>query len=383
MKLLHIADLHIGKRVNEFTMIGDQQYVLEQILEIVRKERPEGILIAGDVYDKSQPAVEAVELLDRFLTELTALGPAIFMISGNHDSPERLSFGSRIMEKNRLYIVGTFDGALPGIPLKDAYGAVTVHLLPFIKPAMVRRHFEQPPETYDDAVRMVLSAADIDTRERNILLAHQFVTNGMEQPERSDSENLSVGGLDNVDVSAFAGFDYVALGHLHRPQSIGTDAVRYAGSPLKYSFSEARGQKSATLLELGEKGAISIRLLPLNPLHDLREIKGPMAELLRIGKEESSGAEDYIHAILTDEEEMYDAVGQLREVYPNLMALDFENSRTGQDPSVSTAISGDVNRRLPIELYAEFYKKQNNSELSAEGMKILEQIFERAGGSAV
>jgi len=381
MKLLHIADLHIGKRVNEFNMIEDQKYILEQILWITDEEKPDGILIAGDVYDKSQPSAEAVELLDEFLTKLTAFGQPVFMISGNHDSPERLSFGSRIMQKNGLYIAGVFDGVLQKVSLEDEHGIVNIYLLPFLKPVMVKPFFEGLIESYDEAVRAVISTAEINEQERNILLAHQFVVNGTQQPERSESESLSVGGLDNVDVSAFEAFDYVALGHLHRPQRIGRDTVRYAGSPLKYSFSEARHQKSATLLELGVKGELSIQQLPLIPLHDLREIKGPIAELLRMGREEPESAEDYIHATLTDEEEIYDAIGRLRQVYPNLMVLDFENSRIGQAVFSQIAASSDVAGKSPMDLFAAFYQMQNNNELTPEQVQVMERIFEQAGGA--
>lgn len=383
MKLLHIADLHLGKRVNEFNMLEEQEYILEQILKIISMEKPDGVLIAGDVYDKSQPSAEAVELLDDFLTKLTAFGQPVFMISGNHDSPERLGFGSRIMQKNGLYIAGVFDGVLKKATLNDEHGAVNIYLLPFLKPAMVRPFYEQQAESCDDAVRAVISAAEIDERERNILLAHQFVTDGIRQPGLSDSEVLSVGGLDNVDVSAFGAFDYVALGHLHRPQRIGRDTVRYAGSPLKYSFSEAHHQKSVTLMELGAKGDVEVSQIPLTPLHDLRKIKGPITELLRIGREENESAEDYIHATLTDEEEIYDAIGQLRQVYPNLMSLDFENSRTGQSVIRQISASGDVAGKSPLELFAEFYKIQNNIELTPEQIHIIERIFDKAGGAGV
>lgn len=381
MKLLHIADLHIGKRVNEFNMIEDQKYILEQILRITDEEKPDGVLVTGDVYDKSQPSAEAVELLDEFLTKLTVFGYPIFMISGNHDSPERLSFGSRIMQKNGLHIAGVFDGVLQKVTLEDEHGIVNIYLLPFLKPSMVKPYFEQPIESYDEAVRAVIFTAEINTQERNILLAHQFVVNGAQQPERSESESLSVGGLDNVDASAFDAFDYVALGHLHRPQRIGRDTVRYAGSPLKYSFSEARHQKSITLLDLGIKGELSIHQLPLIPLHDLREIKGPIAELLRIGREDPELTEDYIHATLTDEEEIYDAIGQLRQVYPNLMVLDFENSRTRHVVFSQIASSGDVAKKSPMDLFAAFYQIQNNNELTPEQIHVMERIFEQAGGA--
>lgn len=383
MKLLHIADLHIGKRVNEFNLIEDQKYILEKILQIIDEEKPDGVLIAGDVYDKSLPSAEAVELLDEFLTRLTEHGQSVFMISGNHDSPERLGFGSRIMQKNGLHIAGLFDGTLQKVSMQDEYGTINIFLLPFLKPAMVKPFFEHPIETYEDAVRAILSTVELNEQERHLLVAHQFVIHGIQQPECSDSEMLSIGGLDHVESAAFDGFDYVALGHLHGPQRMGRDTVRYAGSPLKYSFSESRHQKSVVLIEVKSKGTVEYRLLPLSPKRDLREIKGPIEELLRVGREDTACSDDYIHATLTDEDEIYDAIGQIRQVYPNLMALDFENSRSRQVRDSQTAASGDVVRKSPLDLFSDFYQVQNHNELSLEQLQIMEQIFEQAGGDRV
>lgn len=380
MKLFHIADLHIGKRVNEYNMIEDQKYILDQILQILDSEKSDGVLIAGDVYDKSQPSAEAVELLDDFLTKLNKSGHPVYMISGNHDSVERLSFGNRIMQRNGLHISGVFDGVLHKIPLEDEHGPFNIYLLPFLKPAMVKPFFDQPIESYEQAVNVVISSANIDTKQRNVLVAHQFVVHGTQKPEQSESESSSVGGLDNVDVSMFDPFDYVALGHLHRPQRIGRDTVRYGGSPLKYSFSEARHQKSISLLEFGVKGELKICQFPLVPLHDMREIKGPIEQLLKVGRENLCSSADYIHATLTDEEEIYDALGQLRQVYPNLMVLDFENRRTSQIISSQIADYEDIAKSSPLELFATFYDMQNNNELSVEQVGVMEQIFEKAGG---
>ena len=381
MKFLHIADLHIGKRVGEFSMLEDQRHILQQILQIADDEKPTGILIAGDVYDKSLPSAEAVELLDDFLTELVVRKLAVFMVSGNHDSPERLNFGSRIMLKNGLHIAGVFDGAIRKEVLTDENDNLNIYLLPFLKPAIVKPYFDMDIESYDDAVQAVIRAASIDSSERNIIITHQFVTNGAQQPERSDSESISVGGMDNVDVSAFADFDYVAIGHLHGPQGISRDSVRYAGSPLKYSFSEARQRKSITIVECAGKGNVQIRMIPLTPLRDMREIKGPIAELLRIGVQDKMASQDYIHATLTDENEIYDAIGQLRPVYPNLMHLDFENSKTRQLEPSKTAASGNVACKNPMELFAEFYQNQNNLALTVQQQQVLQTVFEQAGGT--
>jgi exonuclease SbcD len=379
MKLLHLADLHIGRRVGEFSLLDDQRYILEQILCIADDEKPAGVLMAGDIYDKSLPPGEAVELLDDFLTGLAVRGLPVFLVSGNHDSPERLNFGSRIMEKNKIFIAGTFHGEVRHETLEDEYGKVHFYLLPYLKPAAVRPYFDgERIDSCSDAVCAALAGAAPDPAERNILIAHQFVTSGGQEPERTDSESIAVGGLDNVDAAAFGAFDYVALGHLHGPQRIGRDTVRYAGSPLKYSFSEAHQRKSVTVVELKEKGSVGYRLVPLAPLRDMRELKGPLAELLHAGE----ASQDYIHATLTDEEELYDAVGKLRQVYPNLMKLDFENSRTARNADSRTAASGDVAQKSPMELFSEFYSSQNNTELTAEQHRAMEALFEQAGGDA-
>lgn len=380
MKLLHLADLHIGKRVNDFNLLEDQKYILDQILQIANDQQVEAVLIAGDVYDKSQPSAEAVELLDYFITELTELGLLVFMISGNHDSVERLSFGSQIFGKSGIYISGSFNGTLEKITIEDEYGPLNIFLLPFLKPAQVRPFFENKIENYDQAIRAILSTRELSFEERNILIAHQFVISGAQEPERSDSETISVGGLDYVDASAFSGFDYVALGHLHRPQRIGSDVIRYGGSPLKYSFSEARQEKSVTILELGPKGMLKLEKHFLEPLRDLREIKGPLSELLKIGKENNQEAEDYLKIILTDEEEIYDALGQLRQVYPNLMILDFENSRT-QESNLAILDASELIRSTPLELFASFYEQQNNEKLKEKHREVLKEVFVEAGGA--
>jgi len=383
LKLIHIADLHIGKRVNEFCMIEDQNYILNQIIDIVKDEKCEGVLIAGDVYDKSIPSADAVELLDEFLTKLINLKQKVFLISGNHDSAERLDFGSRIMNKNGLFINGVFNRNIYKGVLKDKYGPINIFLLPHIKPIIARAYYgdDYNIETYDDAVRTVMSNLSVDKTQRNIILSHQFVTYGAAAPERSESEQIFIGGMDNVNADVFDAFDYAALGHLHGPQRIYKDTIRYAGSPLKYSFSETRQKKSITVLELREKGDINIRQAALKPKRDMREIKGPIAELLKIGREDKTGAKDYIRAIITDEEEIYDAIGQLRGVYANIMCVDFENSRTEISQIYNISAADDISSKTPVELFSDFYENQNNSELTKEQMRIIQSIFEQAGGS--
>ncbi len=363
MRFLHLSDLHIGKRVNEYSMTEDQRFILRQILGLAEDTRPDAVLIAGDLYDRSVPPGEAVGLLDDFLTELCARGVPVFAVSGNHDSPERLEFGSRIMRKNGVVLAGAFRGRPDVAVLSDRFGPVHLYLLPFLKPASAAPFFGDEADTTENAVRCALRACRIDPAERNVLVAHQFVTDRGRQPQRCDSETLSLGGSDEVDVSAFGAFDYVALGHLHGPQHIGRPEVRYAGSPLKYSFSEARQKKSVTLAELGEKGKIEITPLPLTPLHDMREIRGPIGALTRPEIAAQGPADDYIRAVLTDGGEVADAVGRLRAVYPNLMRIDFEAAGTPAAEDSRSAASGDLTHRTPEDLFAEFYRKQHGREL--------------------
>ncbi len=363
MRFLHLSDLHIGKRVNEYSMTEDQRFILRQILGLAEETRPDAVLIAGDLYDRSVPPGEAVGLLDDFLTELCARGVPVFAVSGNHDSPERLEFGSRIMRKNGVVLAGAFRGRPDVAVLSDRFGPVHLYLLPFLKPASAAPFFGDEADTTENAVRCALHACRIDPAERNVLVAHQFVTDRGRQPQRCDSETLSLGGSDEVDVSAFGAFDYVALGHLHGPQHIGRPEVRYAGSPLKYSFSEARQKKSVTLAELGEKGKIEITPLPLTPLHDMREIRGPIGALTRPEIAAQGPADDYIRAVLTDGGEVADAVGRLRAVYPNLMRIDFEAAGTPAAEDSRSAASGDLTHRTPEDLFTEFYRKQHGREL--------------------
>lgn len=379
MKFLHLADLHLGKRVNGFSMLEDQAHILRQILAILDDEQPDGVLIAGDVYDKSVPSVEAVELLDDFLTELRARGVPVLLISGNHDSPERLAFGGRVMDSCGIHISPVYDGALAPVTLQDAFGPVHVWLLPFVKPAHVRRWFPDADiESYTDAVAEAVAHMDIDTAARNVLVTHQFVTGGT----RSGSEELSVGGTDNVDSGIFAPFDYVALGHLHGAQHIGRETIRYAGSPLKYSFSEARQHKSVTVVTLGEKGDVQVRTVALTPLRELREIRGSYDELTaRSFYEHTTYRSDYLHLILTDEQDVFDAMSRLRTIYPYLMTLDYDNARTRAAGGMSAP--AETERRTPLELFEALYQRQNHRPMSevqrAYIAQLMEQIMEVQG----
>lgn len=360
MKFLHISDLHLGKRVNEFSMTEDQRYILARILDVAREESPDGVLIAGDVYDKPVPSAEAVELFDGFLTDLARM-TEVFVLSGNHDSPERIAFGGRIMGASGVHLSPVYSGTLAPVTLKGDIGEVAVYMLPFVRPAHVRRfHPDEDIKTYTDAVRVALAHADETSAERRVLVAHMFVTGA----SRTDSEDISVGGADNVDVSALAGFDYVALGHIHRPQNV-APGVRYSGSPLKYSFSEISDKKSVTVVELREKGEVSVRTVPLTPLRDLKEIKGTYAELTaRDSYEGTTYRDDYMHIILTDEDDVPEALGKLRVIYRNLMKLEYRNSRTSALGRVTAPEA--VRERTPAQLLGELFVKQNDRPMPEE-----------------
>lgn len=372
MKLIHLSDLHLGKRVNEFSMLEDQQYILTEILQIIDREKPDGVMIAGDVYDKSVPSAEAVALLDDFLVRLAKRDLQVFLISGNHDSPERMAFGGRLMAQSGVHLAPVYDGKVSPITLTDEYGPVNLYLLPFLKPAHVRRCFpEREILTYTDALAAAIEAMGVDPAQRNVLVPHQFVTGAA----RCDSEEISVGGTENVDVSVFGPFDYVALGHIHGPQQVGRETVRYCGTPLKYSFSEAKHQKSVTVVELGEKGAVSVRTVPLTPMRDLAELRGTYEELTFRGfYDGTSYPRDYVHITLTDEEDIPDAVSKLRIIYPNLMKLDYDNKRTRAGIILEGA---EDQQRSPLELLEEFYEKQNGQPMGEEQRAFAKSLMER------
>ncbi len=372
MKLIHLSDLHLGKRVNEYSMLEDQEYILKKIINIVDAEAPDGVIIAGDVYDKSVPSAEAVQLFDDFLVKLSERNLEVFIISGNHDSPERISFGSRIMDAKGIHISPVYDGTVKPFSMRDKYGIVEVYMLPFIKPAHVRRFCEEEIATYTDAIQFAISKMNVNPDNRNILVTHQFVTGS----SRSDSEEISVGGTDNVDAKVFEPFDYVALGHIHSPQNCGSKAIRYCGTPLKYSFSEAKDKKSVTIVELAEKGNVSYRTVDLIPKHDLVELKGTYQELtLKSFYENTNWPEDYTHITLTDEEDVPDAIGKLRTVYHRLMKLDYDNKRTRSNMEISTV--SDVETKSPVDLFADFYELQNNQPMSNEQTEFMRNLIEK------
>ena len=371
MKLIHLSDLHIGKRVNEVSMIEDQEYILTQILRIIDEEKANAVLIAGDVYDKSVPSAEAVTLLDDFLCRLAKRNLPVLIISGNHDSPERLAFGNRLLELGGIHISPVYSGEITPVTLSDEHGDVHFWLLPFIKPAHVKRYFpEESIESYTDACRVAVEKMDIDISKRNILLTHQFVVGA----STCESEELSVGGSDNVDASVFEYFDYVALGHIHGPQNIGSSKIRYCGTPLKYSFSEAEHRKSITVVNLGAKGELELQLRPLVPKHDMREIRGTFSELTEKAFYENLSTDDYLHIILTDEEDVPEAIGRLRVIYPNIMKLSYDNTRT----RTNRIIDGvqDVQCKAPLELFEELYEQQNNQPMGEEQRTFARELIE-------
>lgn len=370
MKILHLSDLHLGKRVNEFSMLEEQEFILNELLEIIDKEKPQVVIIAGDVYDKSVPPTEAVRLFDDFLCSLSRLGLQVFVISGNHDSAERISFGGRIMSSSGIHMSQVYSGKIEPVQLYDEYGSLNVYMLPFIKPIYVKRfHGDAEIKSYTDALRIVVEEMNVDTQYRNILIAHQFVTGA----SFSQSEEFSVGGTDNVDASVFEEFDYVALGHIHRPQNIGNGKMRYCGTLLKYSLSEVNQEKSVTIVEIGEKGNVNVRLLPIAPKRDMREYKGTFACLSDKAFYSNINTDDYIFIALTDEADIPDAVRKLRKIYPHMMKLSYDNSRTRSRSEIKN--DSFAEKLPPEQLFERFYEQQNNHSMSEEQLGFVRELI--------
>lgn len=371
MKLLHLSDLHLGKRVNGFSMLEDQRVILTQIVDLAEEEKVDAVLLAGDLYDKPVPPAEAVTLLDGFLTRLSGGGIPVFAISGNHDSPERLAFATRLLAGEGIHLTAQYQGPQPPFLLQDEYGDVAIYALPYLKPALVRHwNPEADIASYEEAVSYALGQWAVDKTRRNVLLAHQFVTGGV----TCESEERSVGGVDQIPAPLFAAFDYVALGHLHGPQSVGRPTLRYSGSPLKYSFSECGHEKSVTLVTLKEKGQVEIQALPLTPCRDLREIRGAYEEVTAKSFYQGTNREDYLHVILTDEEDVPEAMGKLRTIYPNLMKLSYDNRRTQGVAEVTGAERPE--EKTPLELFQDFYQLQNNQPMAPQQEALVRQLME-------
>ena len=371
MKFIHISDLHLGKRIYETSLIEDQRHILEQILQVIAGEQPDGVMIAGDIYDKAFMPVEAVTLFDDFLNALHERSLPVYIISGNHDSADRLAFGSKILSMGNIHIAPPYSGTVFTVDVADEFGTLHIFLLPFVKRSQIKSLFQDEEiETATDALRSVIGKIGLDPDERNVLIAHQFITGA----KISESEEHSVGGTDNVDASVFADFDYVALGHLHGPQSIGWETVRYSGTPLKYSFSEAQHEKSVTVVELKEKGNVVVRTVPLIPLHDMRDIRGTYEELMHRGNNESEGKLDFIRAILTDESDVPDAMTRLRSVYPNILTLEYDNKRTQSSAVLTETV--EVEKKTPYDLFSEFFEWRNNIPMDPQQQKIINDLIE-------
>ena len=375
MKLIHLSDLHLGKRVNEFSMIEDQKYILNEILRIIDKEAPDGVLLAGDLYDRPIPSAEAVQLFDRFLTQLAERKIPVYAISGNHDSAERIAFGSQIMSSSGICMSPVYDGKTEKYCLTDSYGEVWIHLLPFVRPATVRHGLEGEEEvdeirTYQEAVQAAAAHMEIDNRYRNVLSAHQFVVGAM----RCDSEEISVGGIAQVEADVFRDFDYVALGHIHRPQKMGRETLRYSGTPLKYSFSEADHKKSVTIVELLEKGNVRVSTVPLIPRRDMRKLRGTYMDVTAKDHYTAENKMDYLQITLTDEEDVPGALQKLRTVYPNLMRLEYDNKRTRENREVQAVEAQE--QKSELELFEEFYELLNNEPMKEEQTEFVEKLIQ-------
>ena len=391
MRILHTADLHIGKVVNNFNMLEDQKYVLTQMVDIIKKQDIQAFIIAGDVYDRPIPSAEAVSVFHWFIQKLHETGATILCISGNHDSAERLSFAKEILGEHGVYFAGTYEDKCTQVTLQDEYGPVVFTLMPIVKPALLQEGTSQ------EVVKHMLEdtfgkewMTNVSTMEkpenmrtldsaRQVLITHYFVTNAGKEPELSDSEShVAVGGLDNVDASVFAPFHYTALGHIHKPQNMykedaAQNPVVYAGSPLAYSFSECTQEKSVVLIDLGKEGVSGIERISLKPLHRMRKIKGQLDDLINPALEEHLDREDYLQVTLTNEEELIDPIGTLRSVYPNVMQLVFEKKEkeaAGEFTAVET-----VNRKTPGELFEDFYSLIREKGMDEARKHVIEDII--------
>ena len=371
MKLVHLADLHLGKKVNEFSMIDDQEYILKEIINIIDDEKTDGVLVAGDVFDRPIPSEEAIKLWDDFLNAMAKRNIQVFAISGNHDSAVRFAEHTSLMDSTGIHLSPEYNGKTNKYQIEKQGVKVNIYLLPFIKPIHVRHYFpDEDINNYTDACRVAIENMQVNKEELNILIAHQFVTGAT----RCDSEEISVGGLDNVDVTVFEDFDYVALGHIHGKQTIGRDTIRYSGTPLKYSFSEKNHVKSVTVIEIDSKKDISVREVNLTPRRDMAEIRGKCSDLMQGISNENVDANDYLQVVLTDENDVPNAMSDLRRVYPNIMKLSYDNTRTREDRSLE--LNRDVEKKSPIDLFKEFYENQNNQSLTDEQREFMEELIE-------
>ena len=372
MKFFHISDLHLGKKVNEFSMIKDQEFILKKILTEIKNEKPDGLIVAGDVFDRNVPSEEAMKLWDDFLIRLAEMNMPVFAISGNHDSAVRFADHGALVETTGIHLAPKYNGEIKSYTLEDEHGELNIYLLPFVRPADVRKDFpDEEIVTYTDALRVAIDNAGVDKSKRNVIVAHQFVTGA----KTSEGDEVSVGGIDNVDADVFDSFDYVALGHIHSKQTIGKETIRYCGTPLRYAFSDKSSFKSITVVELKAKGDVRISEIELEPLHEMREIKGTYDELTLKENYENTQTDDYIHAVLTDENDVIDAINKLRIIYPNIMRLSYDNVRTQKQQEIGEV--QDVESKSPVELFGELYERQNNQELSGEQLELVQDCIDR------
>lgn len=370
MRFAHISDLHLGKRLNRFSLQEDQAYILDEIIRIAVENECRALLISGDIYDKSMPSAEAVALFDEFLTKLNETEIMVFIISGNHDSNERVCYGSSIMESSDFFIAPTYEGKLKKVKVKDGYGDINIYMLPFVKLPHIRACFpDEEIADHTDMMKVILKHSDIDYSQRNILMCHQFITGA----KTCDSEYVIVGTLDNIGSSAFEGIDYVALGHIHGAQNVGEN-IRYCGTPLKYSISESKHKKSVTIIDMNEKGSVEVSEIPLVPLRDLREIKGSYAEIMNKDFYDNTNTEDFLHITLTDNDDIPEVLYRLRTVYPNILQLDYDNLRTRKISQIDTVVNTDT--KTPIELFGTLYEEQNGEPLSEEQTEYLNAMIE-------
>ena len=377
MKILHLGDIHLGKSVNEFSMIEDQRYILNQLIGMIDEQKIDAVCIAGDVYDRSVPSEEAVKLLDYFLTTVSQMGKMVFLISGNHDSDERLQFGSQLLRAKQVYIAGRYDGVVEHVELEDEFGPFHVWMLPYVKASRVAHYFpKEDTSSYDAAFRTAIGSCEIDEKERNIILVHQFVTGKSEDPQLSGSESsmVSVGTVEKIGYDCFDSFDYVAMGHIHGCQAVGRETCRYSGSPLKYSLNqkEIDSQKTVPVVTFGAKGSVMVELVPLKPLREVRHLCGELKDILA----NAVDTDDYVYVTLTDENTQFDAMARLQEVYPHIMKMDYDNisTRALQDEAVT-----DTEGKSFEELITEFYEWMNGTEPSEAEWKILQEVAKEAG----
>lgn len=389
MRFFHLSDLHIGKQLHHYNLREDQEHILAEVISYAEKLHPDAVVIAGDVYDKSVPSGDAVTVFDDFLTRLSAVKPVIpiLVIAGNHDSAQRLDYASRLLGSHQIYIAGkapeSEEDHLKKITLTDEYGKVNFYLMPFLKPGYVRGLCGgEMPESYTAAVQAVLEREEIDPGERNVIVSHQFYTGrdsrtGEEiSPKTCDSELLSVGGIDNVDISVLKEFDYAALGHLHGAQKAGSENVRYCGTLLKYSVSEAGQEKTLHLVTLGAKGdPVNVEKLPLHPLRDVRRVRGELEEIISAADPEHR--DDYVSVTLTDEIDPYKPKEQLQKVYSHILEVRMDNERTRKKLEFD---EGEIRMEDPLDVFSDFYREMQGREMSEEETEILRFVFDKVKG---